>query len=318
MLDLAAHIAGATRALIDRAVRADERLGIAVSGGPDSMALADLAADVWPGQVAVATVDHGLRPESSAEAAMVAAWCETRALPHAILTPDQPIAGSLQAEARAFRYALLDRWADAEGIDWLMTAHHADDQLETILMRLNRASGVAGMAGVRGRRGRVLRPLLGVRKRDLLAYAERRGLPFVSDPSNADARFDRARLRSRLAQADWLDATSAARTAAALADAEEALQWIVDVIAAEHVVREGGVCTLRRTAFPREILRRLMLRMLAAVAPDGPVPRGEQIDEALVQLCHATKLSLGACIVTGGPSWTVVRAPPRRTGGRTD
>lgn len=314
MPDLRALIAAATAALIGRSIDPGERVGIALSGGADSMALADLAADIWPGQVAAATVDHGLRADSSAEAAMVATWCAGRGLPHAILTLDQPITGSLQAEARAARYALLDRWADAEGIDWLLTAHHADDQLETMLMRLNRASGLAGMAGVRGRRGRVLRPLLGVRKRDLLAYAEARALPFVSDPSNADARFDRARLRAHLANAGWLDAASAARTAAALAEAEEALAWAVDAIAAEHVVEEGDACRLLQTDFPREILRRLLLRMLVAVAPDGPSPRGEQIDEALVQLCHGRKLSLGACTVTGGPRWTVVRAPPRRTG----
>ncbi len=314
MPDLAGHLTGVTAALIGRPVEAGERLGVAVSGGPDSVALADLAGDCWPGQVAVATVDHGLRPDSSDEAAMVARWCAGRGLPHSVLAPEQPITGSIQAEARAVRYALLDRWADAEGIDWLLTAHHADDQLETLLMRLNRASGLAGMAGVRGRRGRVLRPLLAVRKRDLLAYAKARGLPFVSDPSNADARFDRARLRAHLASADWLDAPSAARTAAALAEAEDALAWTVDAIAAEHVEDGEAALHLLRTDFPREILRRLLLRMLAAVAPDGPVPRGEQIDEALVQLCRGRKLSLGACTVTGGTRWTVVRAPPRRTG----
>lgn len=282
------------------------------------MALADLVAGCWPGQVAVATVDHGLRPESAAEAAMVAEWCAARGVPHVILRPDRPITGSLQAEARKARYALLEGWADAEGIGWLMTAHHADDQLETLLMRLNRASGLAGMAGVRGRRGRVLRPLLAVSKRDLLGYAQARALPFVTDPSNADARFDRARLRAHLADADWLDAPNAARTAAALAEAEAALSWSVDALAAEHMVVEGDARLLLRTDFPREIQRRLLLRMLDAVAPEAPAPRGEQIDEALVQLCHGRKLSLGACLVTGGARWTVVRAPPRRTGCRTD
>lgn len=314
MPDLGDHLAAAIAELIGRPFGVHDRFGVAVSGGPDSMALVDLAAEIWPGRVAAATVDHGLRVDSASEAAMVARWCAVRGVPHATLTPDEPIAGSLQAEARVARYALLERWADAEHIDWLLTAHHADDQLETMLMRLNRASGLAGMSGVRGRRGRVLRPLLRVRKRDLLDYARARALPFVEDPSNVDARFDRARLRTHLAQAEWLDAASAARTAAALAEAEQALAWVVDAIAADHVARGPGGCHLSKTDLPRDILRRLLLRMLSVVAPDGPQPRGEQIDEALVQLCHGRKLSLGACIVTGGDRWTVVRAPPRRTG----
>lgn len=318
MRDLADHLAAAVATLIGRRVGPEQRLGIALSGGPDSMALADLAADVWPRQVAAATVDHGLRAESASEAAMVAHWCAARGLPHTTLTPGRPITGSLQAEARAARYALLDRWADAEGIDWLLTAHHADDQLETMLMRLNRASGLGGMAGIRGRRGRVLRPLLGVRKRDLLDHVRARDVPFVTDPSNRDARFDRARLRARLEEVDWLDASSAARSAAALGEAEHALTWAVDAIAAEHIEERSGACHLARTSFPREILRRLLLRMLTIVAPDGPQPRGEQIDEALVQLCDGRKLSLGACVATGGAQWTVVRAPPRRTGCRAE
>lgn len=315
MPDLVATLRSAAAALIGRPFAPQEKIGVAVSGGPDSMALADLAADSWRGQVQVATVDHGLRTESAAEAEMVAGWCAARALAHVTLRPARAIEGSIQMQARAIRYGLLDRWADEQQIDWLLTAHHADDQLETLLMRLNRASGLGGMAGVRSRRGRVLRPLLGVRKRELVAYAGARGLPFVTDPSNADDRFDRARLRTHLAEADWIDAVSAARTAAALGDAEEALTWMVERLASELVVAdEDGTRQLTQTDLPREILRRLLLRMIADAVSGGPVPRGEQIDEALVQLSNGSKLSLGACIVTGGARWTVVGAPPRRTG----
>lgn len=290
----------------------DGRLGIAVSGGPDSMALLDLAADLAPGRIEAATVDHGLRPEAAAEAAMVADWCAGRGILHEILHPDAPITGSIQAEARTVRYALLDRWMDARGIDWLLTAHHADDQLETLLMRLNRGSGVAGLAGIRARRGRVLRPLLTVRKADLEAHVHARAIPHALDPSNGDDRFDRARLRAALADAPWLDPAGAARSAAALADAETALQWAVDRLFAEKVECRDVDFLLPVEGLPHEFRRRLLARMIAAATPDAPPPRGEQIEQAIVQLFHDRKVSIGACVATGGAVWTVRRAPPRR------
>lgn len=289
-------------------------MGVAVSGGPDSMALLDIAAAVAPGRVEAATVDHGLRPEAAIEAGMVAGWCAGQAIAHSILVPAHRIAGSVQAEARAARYALLEDWMDVRGLDWLLTAHHADDQLETMVMRLNRASGVSGLAGVRGRRGRVIRPLLGVRKADLEAYVRQRGIPHVADPSNSDDRFDRVRLRVRLAEVDWLDPVAASRSAAALADAEAALDWSIHRLMEERLRQEGDALYLEAGDLPREYLHRLLAQMVRLAAPDSPEPRGEQIEQAIVQLCRGSKLSIGACVATGGAIWTVRRAPPRRTG----
>ena len=178
---------------LDALIARDCRFGIAVSGGPDSLALLLLAAAVRPGSIEAATVDHGLRPESADEAAMVAGLCERRGVPHRTLVADwaQPPAANVQAEARAMRYRLLNEWAIERGLEAVATAHHADDQAETLLMRLARGAGVGGLGGTRARRALsedvlLIRPLLGWRKSELVALVEDAGLTPVDDPSNRD------------------------------------------------------------------------------------------------------------------------------------
>ncbi|HTM19329.1 MAG TPA: tRNA lysidine(34) synthetase TilS, partial [Kofleriaceae bacterium] len=156
------------------------RLGLAVSGGPDSLALLLLAQAAIPGRFAVATVNHGLRPEAAGECAMVERVCGERGIPCVTLAVKTG-AGNLQAAARAARYAALAEWAGREGLSAIATAHHADDQAETLLMRLNRASGLAGLAGVRARgvlpEGKLplLRPLLRWRRAELAAVVTEAG-----------------------------------------------------------------------------------------------------------------------------------------------
>lgn len=305
---LTARLIAATQALVGHDPAA--RFGVAVSGGPDSMALLSLAVQAFPGRVAAVTVDHQLRRESAQEAAMVARWCAGHGIDHAILLPDVPLEGNVQAWARTMRYRVIEAWRGDRGIDWIMTAHHADDQLETLLMRLNRGAGVGGLAGVRGCSGRVIRPLLGVRKQMLQVLAEAEGLPHVHDPSNADPRFDRAALRLALAEAHWLDPEAATRSAAALAEAEAALDWTVATLAADHVRAEGAGWRLDRTDLPREYLRRLLLHMLALA--EAPLPRGDSLDRAIAEALAGRQASLGDWLLKGGASWTLRPAPPRR------
>lgn len=306
--------------LLTRSVRAlvgdadSLRFGVAVSGGPDSMALLDLAARCFAGRVEAATVDHGLRPEATDEAAMVARWCGERGIDHAVLHPPAALTGNVQQWARTQRYAALDAWRAGRGIDWIFTAHHADDQLETMLMRLNRGAGLNGLACIRARQGHVLRPLLGVRRAQLLDHARQHGLPFVDDPSNTDPRYDRAVVRQHLQKNEWLDPQAAVRSAAALAECEEALDWMVDDLVTAHVRKESGAWLLTRTDLPRELLRRLLLRIIAMAEP-GAQPRGDAVDRVIAAAVRGEQASLGALLVTGGATWEVSLAPPRRNTG---
>lgn len=300
--------------LLGRPVASDDRFGVAVSGGPDSMALLALSHAALPGQIEAATIDHGFRPQAAEEAAMVARWCREQGIPHATLRPPVSITGNLQSAARKERYRLLWEYCSDRGLHWLMTAHHADDQLETMLMRLNRASGVSGLAGVRGRSDRLLRPLLFWRRAELADVVRQAGCPVVQDPSNTDLRFDRVAMRAHLQKTDWLDSVSASRSAAALAEAEAALQWMVDGLAGQHVDQTDQGISLSRSDFPGEIQRRMVLHMIQLLDPEL-TPRGDALDQALVQMKLGKKYTIGSLLLQGGDIWTVKPAPPRRING---
>src|SRR5437764_4496837 len=138
---------------LDALIARDARIGVAVSGGPDSLAWLWLAAAARPGRVEAATIDHGLRAEARDEAAMVADVCDRLGIRHATLTArwSELPETAIQERARNQRYRLLGYWAEERGLDVLATAHHAEDQAETVLMRLSRGSGVRGLAGIRPR-----------------------------------------------------------------------------------------------------------------------------------------------------------------------
>lgn len=295
------------------------RLALAVSGGPDSLALLLLAAAAFPDRVAAATVDHGLRTEAPAEAALVARHCASAGVPHETLTVDVVEAGEgLQSAARAARYAALATWMAHENLSALLTGHHLDDQAETLLMRLARGSGVAGLAGIRASRplpggaGTVHRPLLGWRRAELAVIIAAAGLDAVADPGNADERFDRARIRRHLGESAWLDAPALARSAAALADAEEALRHAADALFTERVVRDDDALILDASGLPHEFTRRLLLRCLRAIAADA-APRGEQVTALLAGLARGETVTLAGVKCRGGDHFRFTRAAPRKS-----
>jgi len=288
---------------------------VAVSGGPDSLALLLLAAAALPGQVEAATVDHGLRPENAAEAVMVARVCAGLGVPHTIL-PVTLAAGNVQAEARTARYAALSGWMAECAIATLATAHHADDQAETLLLRLNRGSGVAGLAGIRST-GRVpgsdlalARPLLSWRREELGAIVAQAGLIAALDPSNTDDRFDRARIRKALADADWLDVPALAASAGHLADADAALDWAAAREWQDCVTRGPMGLTYRPQA-PRAIALRVLARIVIEL--DGEAPRGLAVARLFDSLLARQPMSIGALVARVTPEgWSFTRAPMRR------
>jgi tRNA(Ile)-lysidine synthase len=301
------------------------KLGLAVSGGPDSLAMLLLAEAAIPGRFEVATVDHGLRPEAADECAMVAEVCAERGIPCEVLAVEVG-EGNVQASARNARYEALLGWAMDREINALATAHHADDQAETLLMRLNRASGVAGLAGVREVTSvgqwipDVIRPLLHFLRVELLDVVERAGLTPVQDPSNADDRFDRVRIRKALADADWLDIPALAASAVNLADAEDAIEWCVmrewteQAEGSREEVRYRGYWdTFGHLSFvPHEIIVRIVQR---AVGCFGGAPTRRECAALAARLMQDEGGNLAGVLATvEGKQWVFRREPPRRTG----
>lgn len=308
---------------LDQLVGRGSTLGIAVSGGPDSLALLLLAAEARPLQVEAATVDHALRPESRAEAEMVAALCERLAVPHRILTVTwaETPATAIQERARAMRYRLLGEWARDRGIAALATAHHLDDQAETFLMRLVRGAGVNGLAGMR-RSSRapespveLVRPLLNWRRSELEQVCAGASIEAVADPSNDDVRFERVRIRQALAAADWLDPQAIARSAANLAEAESALIWATDLEWARSVTIAPGAITYLPTDVPPEIRRRIVRRSVLKLASEGAGAdlRGHELDRLIEALTDGGKATLRGVLATGGREWRFAKAPLRKT-----
>jgi tRNA(Ile)-lysidine synthase len=303
-----------------------DQLALAVSGGPDSVAMLLLATAALPGRVYAATVDHGLRLEAASEAAMVARLCEQLDVPHATLTIDTPLQGaSIQAQAREARYAQLLGWAAEVGAGALATAHHADDQAETFLMRAARGSGAPGLAGIRARRIAtwfdhelaIVRPLLGWRRAELRAIVDGAGAPFVDDPSNADIAYDRTRFRDLIACNPELDVPSLAASAAHAAEAEQAL---VEIANREWLVRrrwDEPQVAFDPAGLPRELLRRLTryavdtVRADAAIAGDWRLTGLDRLVATLEQ--GGTGTIAGVKASSKKALWRFEAAPARRS-----
>lgn len=308
-----------------------EKLGLAVSGGPDSLALMLLAAQ-WARrsgrpEVFVYTVDHGLRPEAAAEAAMVVREAEALGLPARSLRweGDKPATG-IQAAARVARYRLMAEAMERDGVAILATAHHLADQAETVLMRLAHGSGIEGLRGmdalslVEG--CDVVRPLLGVRPDVLRQVVSEAGLAPAYDPSNADENYERVRWRLMLPALEAMgitlerlgtfarrmdEASQLVRSAAG-----DAYLEMVTPRSSARVELDASRFALQNSA----VVTRVLADVLELVAGDGraaPLGPVELLARRLRQLTPLKGITLHGCLVScDGEAILVQKEKPRR------
>jgi tRNA(Ile)-lysidine synthase len=318
---------------------------LAVSGGPDSVALMWLLAR-WrralsrgPRLVAV-TVDHGLRADSAREAREVKQLARKLEVEHRTMkwAGSKPVSG-IPAAARAARYQLLAQAAKSVGASHVLTAHTRDDQAETLLMRLLRGSGIAGLSAMARQSPRggitLARPLLALPKSRLVATLKQAGIGYADDPSNRDPVFTRPRLRALLPAlaAEGGDGRSLARLAARLGRANEAVEVLTDgaerylALKRDGPLREAGRAfdAAAFAALPEEIRLRLLMRAINTFGHEGPAELGKA-EALLAQLdrCFADKnrpgsaqirlkqTLAGALVSVGRGRIVITPAPMRR------
>lgn len=298
-------------------------LGVAVSGGGDSMALLALAAD-WARPrglpLRAVTVDHGLRPEARAEAAGAAALAGRLGVPHEVLAwSGWDGKGNLMERARSARAGLIAGWARRHGLPAVALAHTMDDQAETLLLNLARGSGVDGlsaMPAVREEGGLLwLRPLLGTRREALRAFLRGRNIAWADDPSNEDLRFDRIRIR-RAVPALGLDVPRLAATATRMQEARAALHGIARA-AAHRLCRIEAGDLLADSALlvePVEIRDRILAAALAWAGGSGLRPRRDDLTRLVARLEKGEGGTLSGCLVTGGTQLRIAAEPARVAG----
>jgi tRNA(Ile)-lysidine synthase len=239
---------------------------VLLSGGGDSVCLLDVAVELGA-QVSALHVNYGLREGADQDEALCRELCTRLGVPLAVEQPTLPRGGNLQERARDARYALAERHAEGD----YAAAHTATDQAETVLYRLTVSPGRRALLGMEPRRGRLVRPLLGATREDAREYCRVRGLPWREDPSNADRRFARVRVRQELLEALRSVAPGAERTIAetALVLRDEAEVLDRDVARALETLGGGPAVALSELRREAPGLVRLVLRALAERAAGG-------------------------------------------------
>ncbi len=305
-------------------------VGLAVSGGPDSMALL-LLVDRWfrarkkanklTPDIVIFSVDHGLRAAAARECAFVMNKAKALGYKSEILTWEGEVPTSrVQESAREIRYQLLAAACHKHGLKTLLTAHHLDDQAETFLMRLARGSGVDGLCAmaVESRRYglHLLRPLLDLEKTVLLQALQDANWDYIEDPSNDDLRFERVRLRqhSEELQALGLSAKMIGLGAKRLRRAKMALNEISDGFLEDNAfISDYGTARIDQLALydaPDEIAIRALAKVLRICGGTRDVPNMARLETLLEGLKgdFSTNRTLAGCrLIAKGDFWLVVR-----------
>ena len=279
-----AIVANVRQVLQEVGLEADASLVVAVSGGVDSTVLLDVL-DGLGCRLHVAHLDHALRPDSADDGRFVADEAQRRGLPYSVERRDVSAYArteglSLEEAGRRQRYAFLDQVADWVGAGFIALGHHADDQAETVILRLLRGSGATGLGGMEiAREGRYLRPLLRVRRAEIEEYAHQRGLRYREDPSNRDPRFLRNRVRGELMpllKSYNSNVVEVLNRMAALLKAEDDLlteltQEALDTVICEHCSDKVALDSTRLLTYHIAMQRRVLRAVLQGLAAvDGP------------------------------------------------
>jgi tRNA(Ile)-lysidine synthase len=297
-----------TRALHELGVVTPQAvIGLAVSGGGDSIAMMHMAARaVDPKRLRAVSVDHGLRPEARREIALVAEQAKELGIAHQALGWDWDRKGNLQGAARQGRWTAMHAWAGQVGVDAMLMGHTEDDQLETVLMRLARGSGIDGltaMARVDLRDGlRVGRPLLGMSRDALREWLRAEQIAWCDDPSNDDPRYDRVRARKMYAQLEILGLTRKRllQTVDHMQAAQRSLRRAACDFARLHVRQDAGDLIFNPTALDLtkdDAPRRVMAAAISWVASRTYRPRFESLIARVDQLRKGQKVTLAGCIL---------------------
>lgn len=305
------------RAALDRLAGDLPALGVAVSGGGDSIALLHIVRDWSCGRrILVATVDHGLRPESAEEAAQVHRIAKSMGLRHVtLLWRRDTDTGNLMASARDARLRLLSGWAQRNNLAAIALGHTADDQAETLMMRLSRGSGIDGLAAMAEWRDafgvRWLRPMLGASRAELRDWLRARDIGWLEDPSNEREEFERIRIRKAIAAMD-LDIGALARAAAHIGEARDALSHYAALAADDAIIRNGSLILPRRpfSDAPPEIRRRLLVAGCRWVTGADYPPRRATVLHALQAAAAGSRVTLdGTLIEPSGDRIRLYREP---------
>jgi tRNA(Ile)-lysidine synthase len=288
--------------LIRDGLPAGETIGIAVSGGGDSTALLHLCRTAGL-RVEAVTVDHGLRPESAAEAEAVARDCAALGVPHLVTRWEHgSVAGNLMDAARRARMVLIASWARGRGIGHVALGHTRDDQAETLLMGLARQAGIAGLSGMRPRwdDGGVEfhRPLLAAGREELRDWLRARGVPWVEDPTNENDHFQRVKARRALVALAPLGITAEGLAAVAgnLALAQKALATQVRS-AGRHLREAAGALQVDAALWdePEEVQRQLVVAAVQWLSDAVYPPRAGDTARLIAAMRAGRDATLAGC-----------------------
>lgn len=279
------------------------KVAVGVSGGVDSMCLLYWLHNIKMDVVCL-HVNHRLRPEADTETEYVKSVCEKLNIPvHIFYWNDNKPESGLEAAARQARYKMMTDFCHENGIEYLLTAHQSDDQIETFLMNLSRGSGLFGLSGMMAESERdgikILRPLLNVPRSEIKQYCEDNNIKYFVDSMNTDEHYTRVKIRQNRHLLDEKLGISDARILLAVQNLGRTRQWMEKYLDSriEMVIRSWGALFLDSFLFDEaeEIRLKLLGMLIQKIGGDDYIPRLNSLQNALSKLHSDCKFTLGHC-----------------------